>query len=608
MHLFILLIVLLLSPTSLGSGISIFWQDKPLDLRADAQIQGGVIYIPLEALKNIAEIKTTSQVAKIKYNGQEYSFVVGENNVAGIEKKMTKPCQLIQGEFFLPLDALSDILGLAVKWESKNRRIVLSEATEKPGVVKLDFCEDGNKAVLEIEHRGPIKYSVTKNLSGNWQVELTDSSLIKPMPWILLEHPLLDSVRIEQLSRDKVTLHLKSRDGAVLESKIIGNKLILELMYSVNNFEYRNIGGLPLIQAESLSGLPEPKEYLTENNQLIREFQGVKLKGPQVRKIINDELADYLEYQQIDDKVITKIQLKRAITGIMVENFSYARLAKVKAVTTRENGLGTVLEFRVEGDTSVKATKELNTLKVEFEEAEVINLNNQFKSTNEVKTLNFIRGEKDNLVALISLGSSSGYAIYQKDAHTYLVQIIKSQLKEKLIVLDPGHGGHDPGAIGLSSLEKDLTLDIALRLNKLLQNSGYNVVLTRETDVYVPLSDRAKIAVQSNARVFVSIHANGSNNLDAAGVETFYAVGAVESMKLAQVVQKNLVNNLKANNRNAKEGSFWVLINNIPTAILVETGFITNAAEEEKLRQELYRQKIAESIYQGIDSYLKNLI
>lgn len=608
MHLFILLIVLLLSPTSLGSGISIFWQDKPLDLRADAQIQGGVIYIPLEALKNIAEIKTTSQVAKIKYNGQEYSFVVGENNVAGIEKKMTKPCQLIQGEFFLPLDALSDILGLAVKWESKNRRIVLSEATEKPGVVKLDFCEDGNKAVLEIEHRGPIKYSVTKNLSGNWQVELTDSSLIKPMPWILLEHPLLDSVRIEQLSRDKVTLHLKSRDGAVLESKIIGNKLILELMYSVNNFEYRNIGGLPLIQAESLSGLPEPKEYLTENNQLIREFQGVKLKGPQVRKIINDELADYLEYQQIDDKVITKIQLKRAITGIMVENFSYARLAKVKAVTTRENGLGTVLEFRVEGDTSVKATKELNTLKVEFEEAEVINLNNQFKSTNEVKTLNFIRGEKDNLVALISLGSSSGYAIYQKDAHTYLVQIIKSQLKEKLIVLDPGHGGHDPGAIGLSSLEKDLTLDIALRLNKLLQNSGYNVVLTRETDVYVPLSDRAKIAVQSNARVFVSIHANGSNNLDAAGVETFYAVGAAESMKLAQVVQKNLVNNLKANNRNAKEGSFWVLINNIPTAILVETGFITNAAEEEKLRQELYRQKIAESIYQGIDSYLKNLI
>jgi N-acetylmuramoyl-L-alanine amidase len=96
--------------------------------------------------------------------------------------------------------------------------------------------------------------------------------------------------------------------------------------------------------------------------------------------------------------------------------------------------------------------------------------------------------------------------------------------------------------------------------------------------------------------------------LEAAGVETFYAVGAAESMKLAQVVQKNLVNILNANNRDAKEGSFWVLINNIPTAILVETGFITNAAEEDKLRQELYRQKIAESIYQGIDSYLKSLI
>ena len=442
----------------------------------------------------------------------------------------------------------------------------------------------------------------------NWQVEITDSSLLKPMPWILLEHPLLESVRVEQLSRDKVTLHLKSREGAVLESKIIGNKLILELMYSVNNFEYRNIGGLPLIQAESRTGLPEPKEYLTEDNQLVREFQGVKLKGTSAKKVINDELADYLEYQQIDDKVVAKIQLKRAITGIMVENFSYARLAKVKAVTTRENDLGTVLEFRVDGDTSLKATKELNTLKIEFKEAEVNNLKNQFKSTNEVKTLNFSQGENDNLIALIGLGSSSGYAIYQKDAHIYSVQIIKSQLKEKLIVIDPGHGGHDPGAIGSYSEEKDLTLDIALRLNKLLQNRGYKVVLTREADVYVPLSDRAKIAVQSNARIFVSIHANGSSNLEAAGVETFYAVGAAESMKLAQVVQKNLVNILNANNRDAKEGSFWVLINNIPTAILVETGFITNAAEEDKLRQELYRQKIAESIYQGIDSYLKSLI
>ena len=91
------------------------------------------------------------------------------------------------------------------------------------------------------------------------------------------------------------------------------------------------------------------------------------------------------------------------------------------------------------------------------------------------------------------------------------------------IVIDPGHGGHDPGVLGTGLNEATLALDVALRLEKLLMNeAGVDVVLTRRTDVYVPLEERTEIANRQNADLFLSIHANASRNPDARGIETFF--------------------------------------------------------------------------------------
>jgi N-acetylmuramoyl-L-alanine amidase len=217
------------------------------------------------------------------------------------------------------------------------------------------------------------------------------------------------------------------------------------------------------------------------------------------------------------------------------------------------------------------------------------------------------------------------------------------------IVIDPGHGGHDPGVLGKGLNEATLVLDVALRLEKLLlKEQGVEVVLTRRTDVYVPLEERTEIANRQNADMFLSIHANASRNEDAKGIETFFlsfasspdaeAVAAREnsastremhqlpdlikaitlnnkldeSRDLATMVQDSLVSNLRKSNkevrsRGVKKAPFVVLIGAAMPSVLAEISFVSNKQELTLLKTPAYRQKIAESLHAAITKYRRSL-
>src|SRR5688500_139157 len=217
------------------------------------------------------------------------------------------------------------------------------------------------------------------------------------------------------------------------------------------------------------------------------------------------------------------------------------------------------------------------------------------------------------------------------------------------IVIDPGHGGHDPGVLGKGLNEATLVLDVALRLEKLLQKEqGVEVVLTRRTDVYVPLEERTEIANRQNADMFLSIHANASRSEDARGIETFYlsfasspdaeAVAAREnsastremhqlpdlikaitlnnkldeSRDLANMVQDALVSNLRKSNkevrsRGVKKAPFVVLIGAAMPSVLAEISFVSNRQELTLLKTPGYRQKIAEALFVAVSKYRKSL-
>jgi N-acetylmuramoyl-L-alanine amidase len=225
----------------------------------------------------------------------------------------------------------------------------------------------------------------------------------------------------------------------------------------------------------------------------------------------------------------------------------------------------------------------------------------------------------------------------------------------RTIVLDAGHGGHDPGAQGPTGLqEKDLVLDVTRRVATLVQASfpGLRVLLSRKGDYFVPLRERTSFANRERADLFVSIHANAHREAASEGVETFFlsseatdnaarqmaaaensvmqlekpvargkradVVKAIlwdlaqsefqqESSRLAEVVQDSMTESLRIPNRGVKQAGFYVLGGAAMPAVLIEIGFVTNPKEERRLKDNAYRDDIARAIVAGIASYKREL-
>ncbi len=268
----------------------------------------------------------------------------------------------------------------------------------------------------------------------------------------------------------------------------------------------------------------------------------------------------------------------------------------------------------------------------------------------------------ENIVRVVlDLDKMQSYKVITMEDPCRLVIDIYGKIQtsswKKKIVLDPGHGGHDPGAIGPKNLyEKDVVLDIALKLKKILaQDRSLEVFLTRETDIFIPLEQRTAIANSKGADLFISIHANASPRRETKGVETYLLnwtndeeamkVAAREnaislkkmkkmnegrdvldimlsdlrrdtkrdeSVKLANLVQKNMVNGLNKSyshivDLGVKQALFYVLFGAQMPSVLVEVSFISNPLEEKLLAQDSYRVELAQSIASGVSKYVSAL-
>jgi N-acetylmuramoyl-L-alanine amidase len=216
------------------------------------------------------------------------------------------------------------------------------------------------------------------------------------------------------------------------------------------------------------------------------------------------------------------------------------------------------------------------------------------------------------------------------------------------VVIDAGHGGKDPGAHGNGINEAELTLDVALRVKKLLEKENVEVVMTRDTNVFIPLEERTAIANREGADLFLSIHANASRNAQARGIETYFlnfamnpeaeAVAAREnatsgqpmhslpdivkaialnnkineSREFAETVQKSMVTHLRTKNRalrdlGVKQAPFVVLIGAAMPSVLAEISFVTNRQDGALLKTQTYRQQIAQALMEAVLQYQQSL-
>ncbi|MDD2688996.1 MAG: N-acetylmuramoyl-L-alanine amidase [Candidatus Omnitrophica bacterium] len=239
--------------------------------------------------------------------------------------------------------------------------------------------------------------------------------------------------------------------------------------------------------------------------------------------------------------------------------------------------------------------------------------------------------------------------VYFKPLHAAGKPVLASS-KIKTITIDAGHGGNDPGAIARSGLrEKDVNLDIAKRLAKLLKSYGFEVIMTRSTDRFIPLSRRSQIANDAHADIFLSVHSNANRVRSLSGFEVYYVAPSVsdskrgyaaaqdaalnlagayfadrsldvkaivwdmiytnsraESIQLSRLICRSVSRNLDTRILGIKAARFEVLKGVRMPGVLVEIGFLSNFNEERRLRNSYYRQKIAESIAEAIENYARD--
>ncbi|MFZ4772643.1 MAG: N-acetylmuramoyl-L-alanine amidase family protein [Chlamydiia bacterium] len=188
--------------------------------------------------------------------------------------------------------------------------------------------------------------------------------------------------------------------------------------------------------------------------------------------------------------------------------------------------------------------------------------------------------------------------------------VSKVHVNKLKIIVDAGHGGDDFGTKVGGCIEKIVNLKTAEYVAALLRKGGYEVIMTRKKDVFIPLADRVAAANRSKASLMVSIHFNAAQSKEAEGLEIFYFKdGVVEqknaSKKLADSVMRTVLNLTKAKSRGVKTGNYYVLRETTIPSILVEGGFLTNERELEKIRQDHYLKTLAQGIVEGIEAYLK---
>ena len=370
-----------------------------------------------------------------------------------------------------------------------------------------------------------------------------------------------------------------------------------------------------IILSTQLFSNTEGKLKLIENNELIGEISTIQnkqlfsindfIKITNSKNFINDKTEKIIFY--IDDK---KIKITNQIAFVMIDD----NLFQLSSKTVKQNN-----DYYVPTESFLSIINSLST-------SISISLD-----TNQI-----------NLERIIEIPKKTVKVDLKSE---------KEKWEFKTIVIDAGHGGKDPGAVGYrGTKEKDIALDVAKRLEKKIsKNMDVKVVMTRDEDVFLRLSERAKIANENNGSLFISIHTNAAEDRRASGFETFLiglnkneyaakvaarenavlelegktgqeltgedliqatiaqAAFASSSETFADMVQKEIKKRVQSRDRGVKQAGFVVLARASMPNVLVELGFISNPAEEKKLRSPQYRDQLATAIYRAVQQYEKTL-
>lgn len=541
--------------------------------------------------------------------------------VDGQEIVLDVPAKIVNDRTMVPLRFLGETLGAKVSWDNDLRRVIINRS----GAKIVDFAYeviDGKPTVI-IKGDSPLEYSMVETQDDNRlaidikghldtlknALYIYDNYLSKAVAGEIFTDPPTTRVVLEL--EPQVTFRTYSSPDK--KNIFISFENILEeLTFESQQHEL-------LVRLKTTNATIADYFFLSNPDRLVLDISDTilpEINTPEVPE--NNFVKDVRIGQFTDNTVRVVFDLKNDINYQVFQNdnvFSviFSQVRTVEDVNITSQGDITYVEILASDEIGyeVKADKNKKQLKIimpavaignNLASRDVINIADGIIDYIELVKVKDIKNY--NLELIINLNSFTSYEMLSSPPSANIrLALHSSPLINKLIVIDPGHGGSDPGAVVGNVKEKDLNLDIALKLKNLLELNGAKVVMTREDDTFVNLYARAGIANEINADLFISIHHNSATS-SATGTETLYYPDP-EKKLFAQALLKAVVSQIGFYNRGIVERPGIVVTREtkMPSA-LVEVGFLTNKNDLALMMTDEFRQKVAQGMLQGIIDYL----
>lgn len=568
----------------------------------------------------------------------------------------------------VPLSFLSEILGFDVGWDDENgvpfinskekeeeKEEILPEkpmdfeAEISPGTVKNIKVNKGstdkNKIILESDKELFYEpWFIEETLT--FVIDIKNTKLLQKntldAPGVIqVDDKLINEVRYSQFSREpditRIAIDLKEKKFPDIIPASDGTGLMISFEnHSIESITKELINDKEAIVVQGANSEDMNIMRLKNPERLVIDFLDTILEGEAyvnypydlgfVKGVRASQFKVDKNYSGSDQIVRVVLDIKDGISDPNVkidtkdkkiiiypeksfwENISYEKI---------ENERHFMINNLLDTNYSVDYDNVGKTLEIRLP-TENIELNNGLIIIKD-ELLDGIRVEKNEVETLLSLQfrKSIEYVQISQDIDNKVHLLIRKNKdvspKDRLIVIDAGHGGHDPGAISYSKKkEKDFNLIASLKLNERLKELGYNTLMTRDTDEFIDLYERARIANDNYADIFISIHANANNNRSITGLQMLYCPAYDSELKVedqypfAKAVMQGMLESTGAPDRGIIQRPRLVVLRETRMpAVLVEAGFLSNATEDKLLYTDAYQNKVVDGIVKGVENYFE---
>ncbi|QEK12959.1 AMIN domain-containing protein [Crassaminicella thermophila] len=523
---------------------------------------------------------------------EQYITNIAYENTGNISKMIIKTTGAVNfTTMYLPGSKFGGNDRLIIDIPNTNINIKDSYFEENNGLFKKEVNMDGIKTIrgslFETKPRKVSRIVLDLNKPKGYDVSFDEES--NELSVAFLNN--VRNIKLEERNHvNAVVIH--TEESPVYNIMDFGNKVVVDVLNAKLKFNKNEIfvgkQGIKKIRTAQFA----PDANYDKDDKIVRvvldleegqSFENIFVdhEGTDILVYINDKPMQELDYQKED---INQSRLKLSLHDQGEYYIDYAPVSNA-------------IVLKVPKDKIELTSTELNI------------------DDNMVKAIN-IEDEIDDIYYYITIKLTDGtdYSIEANGIITDEIiirlqnrKIGPSKYTKKLIVIDPGHGGKDPGTSNkeLKLLEKDLALDTAMRLKELLEEAGFDTFITRDDDTYVGLYERPEIANGLNADAFVSVHYNYVDNKRVSGVETLYADDPVRDCKrFATMIQEEMVKGLKANDRKIQNKPQFVVIRETKMpAVIAEVAFLSNPREARLAATPAYRQKAAQALFNGIKRY-----